>query len=216
MRPKLIIFDFDGTLADTKKSIFKTMTITLNHFGKKCGDESSLLKIKNLIGTPLTRIFKEFGLKDDQFEEATLFYRSIYNEIAGKTVELYPFVKDTLDHLSKEGVKLAVASNKGKDALEYILTAQGIMSYFEIVAGEQDVDKGRKKPAPDMANLVMSKTGIAPKDTLIVGDTSIDTYMARNAFCQSCIVNYGYGSEESIKESAPSYSIDCFSELKRE
>ncbi|MBI5181934.1 MAG: HAD family hydrolase, partial [Nitrospirae bacterium] len=168
-----IIFDFDGTIADTKKSILVAIKETLEHFSLPLVEDG---QIENLIGLPINATFEKAAcLSDEMLNKAVKEYRKRYNEIALKTVKLFPGVADTLETLNQRNVNLAVASNKGKDALKALLSHLGIDKLFSFVAGEQDVIN--KKPAPDMAELIIKELNISYLNTMIVGDTTFDIEM---------------------------------------
>lgn len=180
---KTIIFDFDGTLADTRQSIIQTIQATLKELHLSEAKEE---QIKNLIGLPLRDTFVQAGhIQDpDLLEKAIRIYREKYPAISLHSVRLFPHVKDTLKDLHRQGLTIAVASSKGKDALSQLLQSLGIRQYITMTYGEQDVKN--KKPAPDMVLKILSETQTEPQDTLVVGDTTYDVAMGQNAGCHTC------------------------------
>jgi len=206
---KTLIFDFDGTIADTKESIIRTIQATLLRLDYPEADESA---IKNYIGLPIKDTFvKVAHLPENLLEEAIGIYRTLYNEISLATVTLFPGVKSTLKILDSRGLIITVASSKGKKALESLLHRLEISQYISLILGEEDVIN--KKPAPDMALLIMEKTNSYPHETMMIGDTVFDIAMGKSAGCLCCGVTYGNHTKEQLEEENPEYIIDSFSGL---
>lgn len=204
-----MIFDFDGTLADTRKSIIKTMQKTLNYFKIYSTPDEKIIK---LIGIPLKETFESItDLKGEDLYSAMAKYRSYYSKISFETVTLFPKVKDTLEALKKNNIKLGVASSRGKKSLLMLLKHLEISSLFSFIGAEDDVIN--KKPAPDTVNLGMEKLQSSSSSTLVIGDTIYDVQMGQGAGCRTCAVTYGNNTVEELNEYKPDYMISDFSEL---
>lgn len=206
---RCIIFDFDGTLANTEESIIKAFQKTLRELNLPPVEDS---KIKKLIGLSLKTTFeKTTKLKDESLEEAIKLYRKNYDEIAPKTVKLFPEVKETLKELRQKGIKIALVSSKGEKALKKLLANLEINHFFSLIIGEEKMKK--EKPAPNIINAILKKQNIESKAALIVGDTIYDVQMGKNANCRTCAVSYGYGNLDEVKKQLPDHIIKNFSEL---
>jgi len=166
---ELIAFDFDGTLADTRPAIAETLSLTLRHFGRPPLDEREVV---SRIGRPLRETLAAAGLRGWQLPAAERFYRSRYGEIAERHTKLYPGAAAALDVLAQAGVRLAVASSKGREALRESLAALGVAERLEVVIGAEDAE--RPKPDPEPVSRVLERTGGPPERTLVVGDTVHD------------------------------------------
>lgn len=143
---KTIILDFDGTIADTRKSIIDTVRLTLNELNLfQPSDE----KIQSVIGLPLRDTFTyAAGLSDESIiTQCIEIYRANYNDVSLHSVTLFQNLAKTLQELHTNGDILTVASSKGKTALLELLDALEIARYIKLIYGEQDV--ANKKPAPD-------------------------------------------------------------------
>lgn len=204
---KTLILDFDGTIADTHDSIVQTVQATLVSLNFPVVDEN---KVKQLIGLPLKDTFvKVAGINDEELlNKAVDCYRKMYDEVALHTVKLFPKVKDTLKYLYEKGVKITVASSKGKVALLALLDYLNIKEYVSVVFGEQDVS--RKKPAPDMALHIMEQVESCPDETFVVGDTIYDIIMGNEAGCITCAVSYGNHTLAQLQTAQPDYIVDDF------
>jgi len=209
MNYKTLIFDFDGTLADTRESIVGTMKFVADTLNIQDPDEPL---IKSLIGLPLKISFERaFSIDEKLLKEATSIYRQHYDEIANDTIHLFDGVKDTLLDLHLRGITLAVASSKGKESLVKILKNHHIYDILSFVGGEEDVKN--KKPAPDIINLILEKLNANPRECLVVGDTVFDIEMGRRAHIDTCGVTYGNNTGETLKKQNPTYIIDRFKDL---
>ncbi len=209
MRYKTLILDFDGTLADTQKSIIETMKVVAEHFSLNSPDEAL---IKSLIGLPLKTTFERALALDESFiPEATRLYRAHYNEIAIDTISLFEGVETTLTGLHQKGINLTVGSSKGKESLNRILKKQGVLELFSFVGGEEDVK--HKKPSPELVQLIIDAHQSSPEECLVVGDTTFDIEMGQSAQIDTCGVTYGAHTREQLESQKPDYLIDRFSHL---
>lgn len=205
----VLILDFDGTLADTKESIVQTMKFVANQLNIKDIDEKH---IQSLIGLPLERTLKDvFSLDKKQIQEATLLYRKHYNEIAIDTITLFDGVKETLQHLYKEGIELTVASSKGRESLIKILKKHHVHDMFSFIGGEEDAKN--KKPSPDIVHHIIHMFDHHPSKYLVIGDTVYDIQMGQNAHIATCGVTYGNNTKEELQIQKPNYLIDHFKSL---
>ena len=207
------IIDFDGTLADTTETIIETMMQTFETYGITI-TEHDKDTIKSMIGLPLrdtiAKMSDEYTVNID---EAVIKYRELFDANALNHIELYPNVKDTLQYLHDNDVKLAVASGKGTDALYRLLKKLEIYDLFDCVIGEQDTAP-YKKPSQYIISTILDKIDSKSDNTLVIGDTTYDIEMGNKASCRTCAVTYGAHPKEKLMEVIPSYMIDDFAELK--
>ncbi|GAA0124502.1 HAD family hydrolase [Clostridium sp. CTA-19] len=209
MKFEALVLDFDGTIADTSESIILTMQDTLKYFKNEDIEDED---IKRLIGLPLFEMFKSIkGFQEENIKSAVKEYSIRYKNICKNTVTMFEGVKETLEKLHKKGVKLTIATSRGKDTLLLFLKELEIEHLFSFVACCDDVTK--HKPAPDVVNLVLEKINVNKNKALVIGDTIYDVGMGQNAGCESCAVTYGNNTLEEIKGSNPEYIIDKFSDL---
>lgn len=209
MKYRTLILDFDGTIADTQKSIIQTMKFVASSLNIKDIDETL---IKSLIGLPLKTTFeKAFSLDEKAIQHATIIYRKHYNEIAIDTISLFESVEDTLADFHRKGINLSIASSKGRESLIKILKKQNVYDLFSFVGGEEDVKT--KKPSPEIVNLIIDKFDYQPNECLVVGDTVFDIEMGQRANVDTCGVTYGNNSQEELEKQRPNYIIDSFKNL---
>ncbi|OJJ22092.1 hypothetical protein BKI52_08620 [marine bacterium AO1-C] len=204
-----LILDFDGTIANTQKSIVQTMQYVASSLNITEVDEAL---IKKLIGLPLKTTFEKALLLDEEsIEQATTTYRQHYNDIAIDTIDLFEGVADTLRQLHEKGIHLNVASSKGRESLVRILKKQNVYELFSFVGGEEDAKS--KKPSPEIVNLIIDKFGRKLNECLVVGDTIFDIEMGQRAKVDTCGVTYGNGTSDELKKQNPNYLIDQFESL---
>lgn len=206
-----IIFDFDGTLADTQRGILATAREVLRRMGRGTVDEAALVAT---IGLPLRFNFtKGAGLSEEDADEAVRIYRDIFEEVAVPTISLFPGVEETLATLAARSVPMAVASSRGQNSLDMLMRHTGLDRYIpmSLVFGAESA--ARPKPAPDLIYVILGRLGVKPEDTLVVGDTVFDIEMGRAAGCYTCAVYYGNQSADTLAGASPNYLLDDLRKL---
>ena len=212
MKIKTVILDFDGTLADTRPAILATFRATLAQLGLPPVSDSD---VQASIGLPLAESFaRTGGIADPQLlMRATETYRRLFGGFAATAVKLFPHVRETLQLLRTHGIATGVASSRGRESLDELIARLGLRELFTTVCGEEDAPCA--KPAPDLALKVLELTGTSPREAVVVGDTSYDILMGRNAGCATCGVTYGNHSREELAAAGADYITDDFAQLLR-
>lgn len=206
-----IIFDFDGTLADTQRGIIATAQEVLRRMGFPPADERALAAT---IGLPLRENFtRGAGLSDEEADRAVVIYREIFETFAIPAISLFPGVESVLATLAARGVPMAVASSRGQHSLEGLMHHLGLDRYIPLsfVFGVETA--ARPKPAPDILYVILGKLGAKPEEALVVGDTTFDIEMGRAAGCFTCGVSYGNQSADQLAGAAPNYLLDDLRKL---
>ncbi len=203
---RLVVFDFDGTLADSEASIMQTLELVAADFGLP---EVDRINARKSIGLPLQRTIEMgLGLESGKISRAVELYRKHYHDVAYGSTRLFPGVVETLDALLENNFLLAVASGKSTAGLNAMMEHLGIAERFCFVAGAQDVQ--RPKPAPDMVLKALARLDVAPEECLVVGDTVHDIKMGQRALTHTCAVTYGNNSAEDLRRLNPTFMIDSF------
>ena len=206
-----IIFDFDGTLADTQRGIIATAQEVLRRMGFPPADERALAAT---IGLPLRENFtRGAGLSDEEADRAVVIYREIFETFAIPAITLFPGVESVLATLAARGVPMAVASSRGQHSLEGLMHHLGLDRYIPLsfVFGVETA--ARPKPAPDILYVILGKLGAKPEEALVVGDTTFDIEMGRAAGCFTCGVSYGNHRADQLAGAAPNYLLDDLRKL---
>lgn len=152
-------------------------------------------------------LFPECSIDGDIYART---YRRLFHEFNTEdAVRIYPNVVDTLKTLMSKGIILTIASSRSHASLAEYVENLGLSSLISYILGADDVDKG--KPDPEPVNRTLKRFGISPEETIVVGDTSFDIQMGKNAGTRTCGVTYGNGSRESLSDA--DRIIDDFGKL---
>ena len=206
-----IIFDFDGTLADTRRGILATAQEVLRRMGLPPADETAMAAT---IGLPLIENFtRGVGMSEEDAQRAVTIYRAIFEAVGVPVIDLFPGVEETLRTLAERGVPMAVASSRGQHSLEMLMQKTGLAQYIPLEHLFGVETAARPKPAPDMVYVILGRLGAKPEETLVVGDTTFDLEMGRNAGCYTCGVSYGNQTAEQLATASPNYIIDDLRKL---
>lgn len=207
-----LIFDFDGTLADTNEGIVRTFQETFRKMGKPV---PSVEKITATIGRALRDGFTDAmpELSDEEADRAVELYRELFPGIAFPLITAFPGVVDMLAGLKSHGVRMAVATSRSHHSLEKLAEQIGVIGFFEGMFGAEDVVN--HKPAPDLVNLIISKYALNREDVLVIGDANFDIMMGHAAGCKVCAVTWGNQSASSLREQKPEYLVSSVPELEK-
>ena len=209
-RIRLIILDFDGTLADTQPLILRSLQGTIAELGLPSRTDAECASI---IGLPLKECFVKLLNADDPLATRCCeVYRRLFDEYNHPgTVTLFPHVEETLHELHRRGMHLAVCSSRARATLDRFVQTFGFDKMVQAVVSSDDVMQG--KPHPDPALRILELTGCRPEEALMVGDASYDILMGRTAGCHTCGVTYGNQTADQLREAGADYLIDDFQEL---
>ena len=209
MSYKLLVFDWDGTLADSLGQIIASMeqTIDLMALERRNPD-----RIRNIIGLGLTQAASNLypDLSDNQIERLVSTYRECYFSLSTEPIKLFPGVEVLIKELYEQDYLLAVATGKSRRGLERALDDSGIKRFFHT---SRCADETFSKPNPQMLQEVMEVFGIDAADTLMIGDSEYDLQMANNANVSSVAVNYGAQPPEHLLKFEPLLCLDNLSDL---
>ncbi len=207
---ELYIFDFDGTLGDSRGLIVLTMMDT---FKAMRIDKPSVEACINTIGLPLADCFiVSANLSREQGERCAETYRGIFkrNNIKG-AVKPFDGVIPTLKDLFRQGKTLAVASSRRHESLDLLIADFGITDLFSCIIGADDVINA--KPNPEPVNKILTRLGFSPQEAIVIGDAPYDIMMGKNAGTKTCAVTYGNGKPEKLRQAGADYMIDHFADL---
>ena len=207
---KLIILDFDGTLADTRGLIVKTMQQTLEALGLESRTDDQCAA---MIGLPLKQAFTDLlPMTDEMGERCVETYRRIFNENnALYVIPTFPHVIETLHQLHEQGYTLTIASSRSNRSLMEFVNDMHLNELIPYVLGAEDVT--RAKPHPEPVLKTLEDYGCKAEDALVVGDTWYDIEMGRQAGVRTCGVTYGNGTREELVDAGADFLIDDFGEL---
>jgi phosphoglycolate phosphatase len=202
----LIVWDWDGTLADSTGMITKAVVDAAAQVGLPTLDPKAA---SNIIGLGLKEsIHALFGdIPADKAQQLAQQYTANY--YAGESeIPLFDGAKETIIELNRRGFKLAVATGKGRRGLNLALQHCGLTPYFHET---RTVDECFSKPHPQMLDELMDELIVRPERTLMIGDTSYDLQMAQNAGVPAAAVTFGAQSRDKL---SGYNSITMFNEFK--
>lgn len=170
----VVIFDFDGTIADTKAGIIATATKVLTDWGLSADE---LTHVGEIIGPPFPQAYEwVFGLSHEDAVEVTRRYREIYDHLGRGGWPVFPGMAELLADLRDAGRRLAVASSKRSYLVRRGLADNDVLRYFETVQARES-DAGQTKAGAIMQAL--ATLGAVPGDAVMVGDRHHDVDAAQ-------------------------------------
>ena len=188
---KVVVFDVDGTLFDTKPGIIKTLNEVFSIFGIT---PISSLDEDKWIGPPVRESFKKYSkMNDEQAEKATQLYRKIYVDKYISDSTLYDGMMAVLGQLKKQNAHVCIATMKTAEQIEKLLFAKNMTDFFEIV---QTAVLDGSKSKSDMLRIIKNNYSKKSKYYMI-GDTMGDYEAAINLEYNFIAALYGYGKFEN-------------------
>lgn len=176
---KAVIFDLDGTLLDTLKSIAQCGNMTLEKFGLPAVAQDKYPQFVGHGVKPLIRgIFKYVHADPKIFEDFQREYLQIYNENGAYNISVYPGIYELLKELDKRKIKTAVLSNK-PDVIVQNACNEFFPNMFDMVYGQRE--NVPAKPDPFMVTEILAKFNIDAKDCIYCGDSGVDIDTGKNA-----------------------------------
>jgi len=204
----LVVFDWDGTLMDSTAHITRSIQRACADLGLPVPERA---RASHVIGLGLVDAMRHVcpGLPAERYQDMVNAYRTHY--LAGdQAIELFDGVAEALARWRARGVLLAVATGKSRIGLDRALAATGLGECFAIT---RTVDECRSKPHPQMLDELMAEFGMAATSTVMIGDTSHDMLMAKNAGVDGLAVTYGAHPHDHLLDCAPRACVPSVQEL---
>lgn len=209
-RYDLLIFDWDGTLADSVGRIVECMRIAANELGLEARSDP---QIKGIIGLGLPEAIAELypGLVSSAaIERFRRVYSEHYLRLEVEPSPLFGGVRQGLEAFRLVGCQLAVATGKSRKGLDRVLASHGWQHYFEVT---RCADETASKPDPLMLNEILAQRNVRPERALMVGDSVFDLLMAARAGLDAVAVSYGAQPVKALQACRPKCVIDHFGAL---
>ncbi|MEK0181855.1 HAD family hydrolase [Microcoleus anatoxicus] len=209
---KLIIFDFDGTLAITHNAIISCITKTFEKFLLVPPNPDV---IQSTIGINLAQTFQILhpALEATEIPLWLETYRYYYRTEGEKQLALFSGTKEILQLAKKAELSLGVISNKQLNFVNLFLERLTIYSFFDLIIG----DDGEMVQKPDPTVFYSIVKPLFPElnnsEVLMVGDTAVDLLFAKNAQIDACWAAYGYGVRDECVSLEPTFVINNIEEL---
>ena len=191
---RAVLFDWDGTVADTRPGIFNSVRYAIGQYGiaDKPDDE-----LRYFIGPPLYDGFEHvFGVSPELANELTDTYRVYYRDKGIFECNVYGGVGDLLRELHDVGVKTAVVSSKPKEFLDRLVEHFGLAEHLDAVVGPAMDNHNSNKTV--LVNQALKELMLLPSTVAMIGDRHFDMEGAKAAGVNAVGVLYGYGTEEEL------------------
>ena len=196
---KLIAWDFDGTLVDSRPLIEAGMAHALDALGQPRQVMDEWLKTVGLpVEVGIRSTFAPLGLDCGTVLHA---YRSFGHVEHEYLLKPFAGISELLEELRERGQRMGVATSKRTVPLLRQMARFGWEAYFDPIITPDDVTHG--KPHPETLELMQTRTGLGPEDILMVGDTPFDLDMAKAAGVPSLAVGHGFYEQEALAACAP-------------
>jgi phosphoglycolate phosphatase len=209
---KLILFDVDGTLMDSQHMICAAMDLAYRGQGLTCPPPEA---VRAIIGLSLEKAMRQLAAGENHpIDGLVASYKEAFTTMraAGTwKAPLYPGARDAIERLSRrDDVVLGVATGKSRRGVAAMVETHKLEGVFITI---QTADTAPSKPHPGMVLDAMRETGIAPEDTVVIGDTVFDMQMARSAGASALGVAWGYHAVTDLHAAGASSVIDDFAAL---
>lgn len=213
--PRLVMFDLDGTLMDSVPDLAAAVDKMLMLLGR---EPAGIERVRDWVGNgsrvlvrrALAGGLNHDGVADELADEALALFMQAYSG-GHELTAVYPGVRECLDWLREREVKLAIITNKPAQFIEPLLEEKGLAGYFDWLVGGDTLPQ--QKPDPAALFWVMDKAGVAPGESLFVGDSRNDVRAAKAATVRCAALTYGYNHGEPIADEHPALVLDDLREL---
>ena len=204
----LIVFDWDVTLMDSTAAIARSIQASCRDLGLPVPDDEVA---RHVIGLGLAEAlhYAVPALQPQDYPAMSARYRHHYFSLC-EDLALFPGVADLLAWLAGQGRQLAVATGKSRLGLAHILEHSGLGPFFHAT---RCADECFSKPHPAMLEQLMDELGVAPEKTLMIGDTTHDLQMARNAGVAGVGVGFGSHPLARLRAEMPLACVETPGEL---
>jgi phosphoglycolate phosphatase len=205
----LVIFDWDGTLADSTGIIAQALQYACRDMGCAIPDDEAA---RYVIGLGLADALRHVApaLAPVDYPRLSARYREHYLAREAE-IPLFPGARSLLADLRVQGHRLGVATGKSRAGLDRALAFHALQEVFDAT---RCADEGHPKPHPDMVLHLLSHLRIAPERALMVGDTTHDLQMAANAGIHGLAVTHGAHRVDRLREIASLGAVDSLDDLR--
>lgn len=206
MKPgvKNVLFDLDGTLVDSSRTIGMSIDFALDAMDVRSSRE---MPIETVIGRPLFDIFRnEYSMTDDQAHRAIDLYRDYYDSLNQQGTDVYENIPEVLPALKDAGYRLFVATVKPTPIADKVLTDLDLRLCFDGISGASMGPERRDKSS--IIAHALRTFGLDPLQSMMIGDRDQDILGARDHGMPAIGVTYGFGSREELSAAEPAHLVD--------
>lgn len=199
-----ILFDLDGTLADTTGLIMRSFRHTiLAHLGREGRDSEWLATM----GMPLRVQMRDFGQSEEEADAMVATYVAFQHTVHDEMVDAFPGVLGVVESLKDRGTRVAVVTSKASKIAHRTLASCGLTGVFETVVTVDDVEKG--KPDPEPVHLALDRLGLRrPDRVLFLGDSPYDAMAGKAAGVRTAAALWGPFPRRRLEEVDPHFYLE--------
>lgn len=205
---RVLIFDLDGTLIDSKLDLAHSVNAMLEHMGRLPLSHAAIYSYVGNGAPLLVRRALGGTVTDAEADQGLAYFLSYYRQHMLDNTVTYPGVREGLELLAPH--PMAILTNKPVRFSQAIIDGLGLSRYFRFIYGGNSFEK--KKPDPIGVNVLLRDLNAAAREAMMVGDSDVDVRTARNAGIWACGVSYGLGTE-SLRVHPPDLMLDSLVEL---
>ena len=208
MEIKCVVFDLDGTLVKSHKTILNATIKTLKELNIDTNFNKGVFY--NMLGHHFKEMFEASNIVVPDVEHFIDIYKNLYFDFIDDS-KLFDNVENVLVELKNRNIKTGLLTTKGQEQAEKISKHFNISKHLDIIEGRK---KGIAiKPAPDQLLKICNEVNVNPENALMVGDTELDILCGKNAKAKTCAVSFGYRDVKDLQKHKPDYLIDDLKEI---
>lgn len=209
-RIRAVLYDFDGTLADSTALIMRCYRHTMStHLGHVPPDEDWLSGFGMTLETQLARFARHPGEAQAMLDT----YRGFQNTIHDEMLRPFPGAAETVAELERRGYRLAIVTSKHRRAALRGMELCGIVRHFEVIVAPEDVTE--PKPHPEPVLFALDRLGVAPDEALFVGDSPHDIAAGRAAGTRTAGALWGPFPRAALENAGPDALLDAQGDVLR-
>lgn len=203
---KYILYDFDGTIADTNELIIQSLNEVSKRF---LGKELSSKELNSILGKHLADQMK--ALSERHYIEMTAFYKEYYDSHKDLMVKEFAGISDMIRELKTLECVQAIVSAKGRGGILHGLELLGLSDFFDVIISAYDIENN--KPHPEPALKAMETLGAAKESSLLIGDSPYDIICGKNAGIKTVLVGWTTFDMNELLKHSPDFVISTPGEL---
>ncbi|MBW8734517.1 MAG: HAD-IA family hydrolase [Asticcacaulis sp.] len=212
MSLKLVVWDLDGTLVDSRASIFKALQEAAVEVGLAA---PSYDEVRQIVGLSLLEAVRHMrpDLTPDHAQAYATAYKQVFIRMHAEPdfhEPLYPGAEETLRRLKAEGWLIGMATGKSRRGIERNTVVYGWGDVFDT---SFCADDGPSKPHPHMLECNMTALGVAKNQTIMIGDTTHDIHMGREAGVHTIGVSWGFHTVDELEAAGADVIVHDFDQL---
>lgn len=197
-----VLFDLDGTIVDTNELIISSFMYALKDNGLAPLTREEIIPH---MGTTLQQQMRVFSGLEDVNGTLEKSYRSYNNEHHDELVRSFPLVKETIEELSRRGIKLGIVTTKIRPTTIKTLERFDLLKYMDTIVTVNDVTE--PKPHPEPVLTAVKNLGVDPRKTLMIGDSAVDIQSAKAAYVYAVGVSWSLKGEDTLRKYDPDFII---------